>query len=128
MLPEDFNVLEQNLIDTGYRKLTSACYGQGKYDETYDYYKPVRDSKGELLYQIFYRIWDYTDEPEYVKARLNKHMFGIELAIMPAGNERADLCYISVDFTDVDSIKRYEIVSENFYKFCKENNLLKISR
>lgn len=124
MLPEQFKELEQNLIKLKYKKLTSCLYGQGKYDETFDYYKTIRNCDDNLLYQIFYRIWDYTEESDSIKEKLNGHMYGVEIAIMPCGNERSDLCYIPVEFTDVESIKRYEDIANDFYFFCLNHKLL----
>jgi len=124
MLPEQFKELESNLISLGYKKITTALYGQTKYSETYDYYIAKRDDKGKLLYQIFYRVWDYTDEADYIKEKMNGYLYGVEIAIMPSGNERSDLCYIPVNFTDIDSIKKYEYTAYDFYIFCLSHNLL----
>lgn len=125
MLAEQFKKLENNLISLNYKKITNACYGQSQYSEDYDYYIAIRDDEGNLLYQIFYRVWDYTTERHhYVYDRVFPHLYGVEIAIMPSSNSRSDLCYIPVDFTDIDSIKKYEEVAKNFYKFCLDNKLL----
>lgn len=125
MTEKDFNKLELNLIQAGYRKITQACYGQTEHSEDYDYYKAFY-KKDELLYQIFYRVWDYTTERnKAIRYKVGEHLYGVEIAIMPeTRTNRCDIQNIFVDDTTDYYIYKMEEVAKNFYKFAKKNKLI----
>lgn len=125
MIEKNFKELEKNLVKKGYKKITQACYGQTQYDEDYDYYKPFYN-KDKLLYQIFYRVWDYTTERNNrIRSIVGEHLYGVEIAVLPQCNEtRCDLQNIFVEETTYEYIERMEQVSKNFYNFLKKNKML----
>ena len=126
MVEKDFNKLELNLIKAGYRKITQGCYSQTEHSEDYDYYKAFRNNKDQLLYQIFYRVWDYTTERnKSIRYKVGEHLYGVEFAILPESRtNRCDLQNIFVDDTTDYYIYKMEEVAKNFYKFAKKNNLI----
>ena len=109
---KEWQSFEKELLDRGYRKWTSALYGE----EDFDMSKKIivddnQDNSKE--YVIIFKFWDFEKYREGMG-------YTVSVAIMPHFDGRADML-ISTDVTD---IKRIEEIAEHYYQLVvKEFNL-----
>ena len=105
---------EQKLLERGYKK--SSVFLVSK--EDYDVYRAIRDKEGEVIYQIFYRFWDWT---KYNPPKLTEeYEASIDLVIMPCFDGRADLTISSCDSNAHLDIDKMEKLAEEYYQFIIE--------
>ena len=92
---EEWQSFEKELLDKGYKKWTSALYGE----EDFDVSKKIivddnQDNPKE--YVIIFRFWDFEKYRKDVG-------YSVSVAIMPYFDGRADMI-IGGDITDIDHI------------------------
>jgi len=109
---KEWQSFEKELLDRGYKKWTSALYGEEDFDVSKKFI--VDDNQDDPKeYVIIFRFWDFE------KYRINVG-YSVSVAIMPHFDGRADML-IS---TDVTNIKRIEEIAEHYYQLVvKEFNL-----
>ena len=122
MIKEEFEKLEQSLIERGYRK-----YAQQWHHEDYIIGKSFHkdDNQWEedrAAYQILISVYDYTlkSHPFYDKLPTdmrNKVGLEIHVDISRIIDERLDLTF---DWKDSDTIEKVEQLAEEYYNaMCK---------
>lgn len=98
------------LSERGYRLLTTC---KSKEHDTFEMFKPFRRKNGDLKYQLFFELWDFT--------KYGGPDWGVSITVIPESCEnnvgRRDL-ELSVDWAfDID---RVENAAEGFYRFIRK--------
>ena len=105
---------EQKLLKRGYKRWDRAKYGE----EDYDVIKVIRDEEYEIMYQIIFRFWDWTQFNRYELSGEDEG--AIDLVILPVLDGRADLGISNVANNIQLDIERMEQLAEDYYQFIME--------
>ena len=114
MTKEQFIELKNALGEKGYRYTESSFT-----NESFAYYKPfVKYSnpyeEGRPCYQIFFRVWDYTEFPE-----ASDRPYGVDVRVAVG---RTIYEVINLDFMyDGQPISYFENKAESFYEWVVKN-------
>ena len=121
MIKEEFEKLEQSLVESGYRK-----YDQHWHHENYIIGKSFHREdnqweEGRAAYQIIISVYDWTLYPEYFdrvpESYRNRVGLEVHIDISRTIDERLDLIF---DWKDSDTIEEVERLAEEYYNaMCK---------
>jgi hypothetical protein len=112
MTHEEWKAFEQTLLDRGYKKWTSAKYGE----EDFDISKMVRgEGKDgpEDMYQLIFRFWDFEQFKEGVG-------YSVDFVVMPCIDGRMDAICSSMGNGLSKNIEFAEKFARDYYWFVQD--------